>query len=72
MFTPLLYIYIFFFRELINEALAVPMAQAVSRRLPTALTWIRSEVSAGFVVDEVALGHVFSEYLGFFRQLLYH
>jgi hypothetical protein len=72
MFTPLLC----FLRGLINEALAMPMAQAVSHRLPTTLTWVRSQVIVGFVVDKVTLGHVFSEYFGFpcqfsFQQILH-
>jgi hypothetical protein len=42
------------------------IAQAVSRRLPIAAAQVRATVrSLGFVVDEVALGQVFSEYFGF-------
>jgi hypothetical protein len=37
------------------------IAQAVSRWLPTAV----ARVHMGFVVDKVALGEVFSDYLGF-------
>jgi hypothetical protein len=42
------------------------IAQAVSRRLPTATAWVRAQVrSCGIAVDEMALGQVFSEYFGF-------
>jgi hypothetical protein len=53
------------------------IAQAVSRRLPTAAAWVRSRSGhVGFVVDEVALGQVFSEYFGLpcrssFHQILH-
>jgi hypothetical protein len=42
-------------------------AQAVNRRLPTAAARVPSQVEfyVGFVVDEVALGQVSSEYVGF-------
>ena len=36
------------------------MAQAVSRRPPTAEARVRSQVNVGFVVDKVALGQGFS------------
>jgi hypothetical protein len=54
------------------------MAQAVSRWLPTAAARVQAQVwQAGFVVDKVALGQVFSEYFGFpcqssFHQILHH
>jgi hypothetical protein len=49
------------------------MAQAVSRWLPTAAARVRSQVNhAGFVVDKVALGQVFSEYFGFPCQSSFH
>jgi hypothetical protein len=53
-------------------------AHAVSRRLPIAEARLRARVwQVEFVVDEVALGHVFSEYFGFrcqssFHQILHH
>jgi hypothetical protein len=38
------------------------IAQAVSRRLPTAASWVRARLgNVGFVVDKVALGQVFAE-----------
>jgi hypothetical protein len=38
----------------------------VSRRLSTAASWVDPRSNhVGSVVDEVALGQVFSEYLGF-------
>jgi hypothetical protein len=38
------------------------IAEAVSRRLPTAAAWVRARVGqVGFVVDKVASGQVFSE-----------
>jgi hypothetical protein len=46
------------------------IAQAVSRLLPTAAAWVRSQV--GFVVDKVALGQFFSEYFGFPCQFSFH
>jgi hypothetical protein len=48
-------------------------AQAVSRRLPTAAARIEPRSGhVGFVVDKVALGHVFPEYFGFFCQFSFH
>jgi hypothetical protein len=44
------------------------IAQAVSRWLPSATIRVR----VGFVVDEVALGQVFSEYFGFPCQSSFH
>jgi hypothetical protein len=41
------------------------MAQAVSRRPPTAEARVRSRVNVGFVVDKVALGQVFLRVLRF-------
>jgi hypothetical protein len=42
------------------------VAQAVSRRLPTAAARVRAlSGRVGFVVHKVALGQVFSEYFGF-------
>jgi hypothetical protein len=49
------------------------IAQAVSRWLPTAAA--RERVLSGhvgFVLDKVALGQVFSEYLGFSCQSSFH
>jgi hypothetical protein len=46
------------------------IAQAVSRRLPTAAEPRSGHV--GFVVDKVALGQVFSEYFGFSCQFPFH
>jgi hypothetical protein len=47
------------------------MAQAVSRRPLTVVARVRTRVSpVGFVVDKVALGHVFLRVLWFSRQ--YH
>jgi hypothetical protein len=54
------------------------VAQVVSRWLPTAAARVKPGSShVGFVVDKVALGHVFSEYFGFpcqssFHRLLYN
>jgi hypothetical protein len=49
------------------------IAQAVSRRLPTAEARVRSQSGhVGFVADKVALGQVFSEYFGFSCQFLFH
>jgi hypothetical protein len=49
------------------------IAQAVSRRLPTAAV-LFEHISGhvGFVVDKVALGQVFSEYFGFPCQFSFH
>jgi hypothetical protein len=42
------------------------VAQTVSRWLPTAAASVRAQSDhVRFVVDKVALGHVFSEYFGF-------
>jgi hypothetical protein len=46
------------------------IAQALSRRLPTAKARVRGHV--GFVLDKVALGQVFSEYFGFPYQFSFH
>jgi hypothetical protein len=49
------------------------IAQAVSRRLPTATGRVRARSGQeGFVVDKVALGQVFSEYFGFPCQSSFH
>jgi hypothetical protein len=49
------------------------IAQAVSRWLPTSAARVRARLGhVGFVVDRVALGHVFSEYFGFPCQYLFH
>jgi hypothetical protein len=54
------------------------IAQAVSRWLPTMAARVRVRVwQVGFVVDKVALGRVFSAYLGFlcqysFPQIFHH
>jgi hypothetical protein len=49
------------------------VAQAVSRRLPTAAAWVQSKVGhVRSVVDKVALGQVFSEYFGFPCQFSFH
>jgi hypothetical protein len=55
------------------------IAEAVSRWLPTAAARFRARVwRVGFVVNKVASGQVFSEYLGFpcqnhsFHQLPHH
>jgi hypothetical protein len=49
------------------------IAQAVSRRLPTAAARDRPQSrSLGFVVGKVALEHVFSEYFGFPYQFSFH
>jgi hypothetical protein len=59
-----------------NEGCTI--AQAVSRRLPTAAARVRARVrSCGSVVDKVTLGQVFSEYFSFpcqssFHQLLHN
>jgi hypothetical protein len=49
------------------------IAQAVSRRLPTAAAWVRARSGhVRFVADKVALGQVFSEYFGFPCQFPFH
>jgi hypothetical protein len=49
------------------------IAQAVSRWLPTEAARVRAQsVHAGFVVDKVALGQVFSEYFGLPCQASFH
>jgi hypothetical protein len=49
------------------------IAQAGSRRLPTAAARVRAQVRhVGFVVDKVALGRFFSDYFGFHRQFSLH
>jgi hypothetical protein len=54
------------------------IARAVSRCLPTSVARVRALVwQVGFVVDKVALEHVFSDYFGFpcqssFHQILHH
>jgi hypothetical protein len=49
-------------------------AQAVSRRVPTAATRVRTRIKlcVGFVVDRAAPGYVFSEYLGFLANHSFH
>jgi hypothetical protein len=48
-------------------------AQAVSRWLPTAAARVRAQIrSCGILVDKVALGQVFSEYIGFPCQFSFH
>jgi hypothetical protein len=62
---------LFFRRNAIS--LDRPIAQAVSRRLPTAAALVRAQVkSYVFVVDKVAVGQVFSEYFGFPCQFSFH
>jgi hypothetical protein len=52
--------------QLRNTILGRATAQAVSRWLPTVATQVRIQAEhVGFVVDEAALGQVFSKYLGF-------
>jgi hypothetical protein len=58
------------------ELVGCAIAQAVSRWLPTAAARVRAPSGhVGFVVDEVALGQVFSEYCGSpcqsFHQILH-
>jgi hypothetical protein len=49
------------------------IAQAVSRRLPTAAAQFEpSSNYVRFVVDKVALGQVFSQYFGFPCQFSFH
>jgi hypothetical protein len=49
------------------------VAQAVSRRLPTAAARVLSQVGhVEFVVDKLALGYVFFEYFRFPCQLSFH
>jgi hypothetical protein len=49
------------------------VAQAVSRRIPTAAVRVPSQVSyVEFVVDKVTLWQVFSEYFGFPCQFSFH
>jgi hypothetical protein len=48
-------------------------AQAVSRWLPTAATWVRAlSGHVEFVVDKLTLGQVLSEYFGFHCQSSFH
>jgi hypothetical protein len=53
------------------------VAQAVSGWIPTAAARVRAQSgNAGFVVEKMTLGQVFSEYFGFpcqssFHQILY-
>jgi hypothetical protein len=56
-----------------------PIAEAVSRWLPTVAPQVRARVwQVGFVVDKVASGQAFSEYFGLpcqnrsFHQLHHH
>jgi hypothetical protein len=49
------------------------IAQAVSRRLPTAAARVRAQSRhVGFVVDKMALGKAFSKYFGFICQFSFH
>jgi hypothetical protein len=49
------------------------IAQAVSRRLPTAAARVRARSAhVGFVVDTVVVGQVFYEYFGFSCQFSFH
>jgi hypothetical protein len=49
------------------------IAQAVSRRLPTAVARVPARVGdMGFVMDKVVLGQVFSEHFGFSCQFSFH
>jgi hypothetical protein len=49
------------------------IAKAVSRRLPTAATRVRTRsCHVGFVVYKVALGQIFSEYFGFPYQFSFY
>jgi hypothetical protein len=70
--------YICNLKTLINAYLGRAIAQAVSRWLPTAAARVQpGPGQVGFVVDEVSLGQVFSEYFGFpcqssFPRLLHH
>jgi hypothetical protein len=53
--------------------LGCAIAQAVSRWLPTAAARVRTRSGhAGFVVDKVALGQVFSNYFRFPYQSSFH
>jgi hypothetical protein len=62
----------------IVESETLIASQAVSRWLPTAAARVQARVSqVGYVVDKIALGQVFPEYLGFpcqfsFHQILHH
>jgi hypothetical protein len=55
------------------EQMGRAIAQAISRRLPTAAARLRGLCShVSFVMDKVTLGQVFSEYFGFPCQSSFH
>jgi hypothetical protein len=59
-------IYAYYFGK---TKLGRPIAEAVSRWLPTAAARVRDRVwQVGFVMDKVAFGQVFCEYFGFLCQ----
>jgi hypothetical protein len=56
-----------------NGHMGRAIAQAVSRRLPTAAARVQTRVGTwDFVMDKVPLGQVFSENFGFPRQSTFH
>jgi hypothetical protein len=56
-----------------KQSIGRAIAQAVSRRFPTAAARVRAwSGHVGFVVDKVALGKVFSKYFGFPCQSSFH
>jgi hypothetical protein len=57
----------------LNYGVGRAIAQEISRRLPTAAARVRARSGhVAFVADKVALGQVFSVYLGFPCQFSFH
>jgi hypothetical protein len=53
-------------RKAVGRGVFCAIAQAVSRWLPIAVARVRARSGhVGFVVEEMALGQIFSEYFGF-------
>jgi hypothetical protein len=49
------------------------VAQEVSKLLPNSVVWVRSQSGyVGFALNKIALGQVFSQYLGFLCQFSFH
>jgi hypothetical protein len=65
-------IYLKVFNDLHNET-GRAIAQAVSRRLPTAAAWVRAQFrSCGICGGQSGTGVGFSEYFGFLCQFSFH
>jgi hypothetical protein len=57
----------------VTDSIGRTLDQAVSRRLPTAAARVECRSShVGFLVDKVALGHIFSEFLVSPCQISFH